>query len=93
MKAPITVRAKDPAKPCPMEARKRVRLYEHAPGELRDRHSIYHDAPIEVPDSRYYRRRIAAGDLERVDARAPVERPPRSSSSSKPKPNKSEAKQ
>ena|GEM_PF-6309515 len=50
-----------PGVPCPM-IRKARRI---DPSTGRDRTCIY-DTPVEVPDVRFYRRRIAKGDLKPV---------------------------
>lgn len=69
-----------PGYPCPKEGRPRVQPYVYTkaiaetktspavPAVMRDRYCIYHDAPVTVPTSRYYRRRIIAGDLKEVKA-------------------------
>lgn len=41
------------------------------PHELKPREYITEDAPAEVPESAYYLRRLAEGDLVRVEAAKP----------------------
>jgi hypothetical protein len=53
----IWVKAADPSRPVFLIGRKR-----ELDADGRDLHVI-RDTPVEVPDVRYYRRRIEAGDL------------------------------
>lgn len=59
----LLVRAKHADRPCP-KLRKSVRPNRHTG---RDDTLIYHDETVEVPNERYYRRRIIKGDLVEVD--------------------------
>jgi hypothetical protein len=60
----LTVRAAKADKPVPM-ARSRRHL-DSKTG--RDRNKIYADTPVEVPNVRYYRRRVQTGELLLVAA-------------------------
>lgn len=63
----LLVKATHPERPCP----KQRRHAQWDPATGRDRSMIYADTPVEVPNNRYYRRRIAKGDLATVVPVAP----------------------
>lgn len=64
----LLVRAAHKDRPCPME-RTQVKP-NRATG--RDDSMIYDDVPVEVPNSSFYRRAIAKGDLVEVKPSSPA---------------------
>jgi hypothetical protein len=71
----LRVKAAHADRPCPMWPRKVRTVYENETGETRDRTMIYADEVLEVPNIRFYRRRILKGDL--IEVRQNPELPPR----------------
>jgi hypothetical protein len=82
-KKTLLVSASTPGAPCPMYPRK-VRLFRTESGEMRDRSMIYHDEVVEVPNIRFYRRRIVKRDL--VQSKAMKATPLRPKAKAVPKP-------
>jgi hypothetical protein len=65
-------------------------LYFGEDGKRRDRQSIYHDTPTEVPNNRFYRRRILKGDLSLASASptaSPAPKPKTKAKTKSEKPN------
>lgn len=106
MKKPTTlfVSAADAAKPCRKPTLNHVRYRGPATkdsphGERRDRSVMYADEVYEVPNDRFYRRRIAKGDLKKVTGPAgpsykpaPKEKPKHANQPTKSEAKKSEKK-
>ena len=65
----LQVSAAHPDRPCP-KMRTRAGPIDKETG--RDRSMIYHDQVVEVPNVRFYRRRIIKGDLIEVNPTAVV---------------------
>lgn len=66
-KTTLLVKAAHADRPCPKADGRNV--FDRKTG--RNARFIYSDAPQEVPNIRFYRRRIAAGDLVEVTTLAP----------------------
>ncbi|KKL88047.1 hypothetical protein LCGC14_1928590 [marine sediment metagenome] len=67
----ITVVAKHEDRPIRKPTRTH-QLYFDKDNNRRDRSVIYHDTPTEVPNNRFYRRRILKGDLKLADSAPPA---------------------
>ena len=78
----LSVRAAHEDRPCP-KMRTRAGPIDKETG--RDKSMIYADQPVEVPNVRYYRRRIIKGDLVEVREAASVPVPTKSRKPSKSK--------